>query len=78
MIFMDTNNINQKIQSSLGTLESRLDELIHVCEQLAEENRLLREQQAALIAERDELLEKNELSRTRIEAMITRMKALEQ
>lgn len=78
MIFMETNNINQKIQSSLDTLENRLDELIHACEQLAEENRLLREQQAALVTERDELLEKNELSRTRIEAMITRMKVLEQ
>lgn len=75
---MEAKNINQKIQSSLGTLENRLDELIHAYEQLAEENRLLREQQAALLAERDELIEKNELSRTRIEAMIARMKAMEQ
>lgn len=75
---METETIDQKIQSSFGLLEERLEELIRVCERLAEENRSLHEQQAALIAERDALIEKNETSRTRIEAMVARMKALEQ
>lgn len=75
---METETIDQKIQSSFGLLEERLEELIHVCERLAEENRSLHEQQAALLAERDALIEKNEISRTRIEAMVARMKALEQ
>lgn len=75
---METKIINQKLQFSFDTLEERLDELIRVCERLAEDNRSLHEQQAVLTAERDELLEKNELYRTRIEAMVTRMKALEQ
>ena len=43
-----------------------------------EENRALRDQQANLIAERASLIEKSELARTRVEAMIGRLKAMEQ
>ena len=44
---------------------------------LKEENRSLRNQQDSLVTERANLIEKNELARTRVEAMINRLKAIE-
>ncbi len=62
---------------SLRALEARLDELIRACEELTDENRALRDQQAHLMAERAALIEKSELARSRVEAMIARLKAME-
>jgi cell division protein ZapB len=62
---------------SLRALEARLDELIRTCEELNDENRALRDQQAHLMAERAALIEKSELARSRVEAMIARLKAME-
>jgi len=64
-------------QSDLYSLEARIDALIQLCKQLAEENQALRETQANLMSERAALLEKNTLARTRIETMITRLKSME-
>jgi cell division protein ZapB len=64
-------------QSDLYSLEARIDALIQLSKQLAEENQTLRETQANLMSERAALLEKNALARTRIETMITRLKSME-
>lgn len=61
----------------LRLLEAKLDALISTTTQLVEENKMLREQQANLVLERDALIEKNTLARTRIEAMIARLKEME-
>ncbi len=61
----------------LQLLETKLDILLSTLNQLAEENQTLREQQTHLIAERAVLIEKNTIARTRVEAMIARLKALE-
>jgi len=61
----------------LSRLESRLDELVIICRQLKDENRSLKERQDALTADRATLLQKNEQVRVRVEAMITRLKAME-
>ncbi len=61
----------------MHSLEARIDVLIQLCKQLAEENKALRESQTHLMSERAALLEKNALARTRIEAMITRLKSME-
>jgi cell division protein ZapB len=61
----------------LQNLEQRVDELIVSCSELSKENRSLRAQQEKLVTERAALIEKTELARTRVEAMITRLKALE-
>ena len=44
---------------------------------MLEENRSLRQGQEQLVAERAALLNKNEQARSRVEAMITRLKSLE-
>ncbi|RKZ72860.1 MAG: TIGR02449 family protein [Candidatus Parabeggiatoa sp. nov. 1] len=61
----------------LQLLEARIDALIQTCKQLADENNALRENKANLISERATLLEKNTVARTRIEAMIARLKSME-
>lgn len=61
----------------LTNLETRIDELLRSVNDLAEENRALRDQQGNLMAERAALIEKSELARSRVEAMIARLKAME-
>jgi cell division protein ZapB len=63
---------------SLIDLGERMDRLIDVTRRLVEENRSLRLSQEQLIAERSQLVNKNELARSRVEAMIQRLKSLEQ
>ena len=47
-------------------------------QRLSDENRSLRQQQEQLVGERSQLLAKNEQARSRVEAMISRLKSLEQ
>jgi len=64
--------------NALETLEERLGEVIQLCEQLREENRQLREQNATVLAERARLLEDNERARSKVEAMLERIRTMEQ
>jgi cell division protein ZapB len=63
--------------TDLKMLELRVDELIQRLTAVKNENRSLRESQSTLITERARLIEKTELARSRVEAMITRLKAME-
>lgn len=64
-------------EADLRKLDFRIDELIRLVDRLKEENLSLRQKQGALVNERAALLQKNELVRTRVEAMITRLRAME-
>ena len=64
--------------SDWGTLEARVHELIDLTSVLARENKALKTQQQNWTTERAKLIEKNELAKSRVESMITRLKALEQ
>lgn len=59
-------------------LARRIDELGDRLRRLQDENRSLRQQQGELITERAALLAKNEQARIRVEAMIARLRSLEQ
>ncbi|MBI2994634.1 MAG: TIGR02449 family protein [Gammaproteobacteria bacterium] len=61
----------------LAALEARVDQLIRTVEQLKTENSALRSQQDNLINERAVLIDKTEQARTRIESMISRLRAME-
>ena len=65
------------VDIDLKALEVRVEELIRACEFLKQENQTLKVKQDSLVAERAALVEKTELARTRIEAMISRLKSLE-
>jgi cell division protein ZapB len=90
---MDNENLNESIApvefgdfdrrsetaiTDLALLADRVERLVQLYGQLSEENRELREQTSALQAERDALNEKNEQFRARIDAMVVRLRDLEQ
>ena len=75
---MNQDETNHRFDLELKRLEKRLEELVLVCRQLQEENQSLRQRQDSLIAERATLLHKNEQVRGRVEAMIGRLKGMEQ
>ena len=78
-IFATMNNESKpaKAESDLNNLEKQVDQLIKICDELKGENHLLRERQSSLVEERASLIEKTELARVRVEAMIDRLKSLE-
>lgn len=75
---METQDAKTALENDLVSLERWLDELIRTVERLKDENRSLRQQQQSLAAERAGLIQKNELARNRIEAMISQLKSMEQ
>ncbi len=68
---------NQHFELELQRLEKRLDELLVICRQLQDENVSLRQRQDGLMEERAKLIQMNDQVRSRVEAMITRLKAME-
>jgi cell division protein ZapB len=75
---MTNNDTQHTADQALNGLERKIDELIRTVERLKEENRTLRIQQENLAAERAHLIERNDMARVRVEAMINRLKSLEQ
>ncbi|MES9904652.1 MAG: TIGR02449 family protein [Sedimenticola sp.] len=74
---MKSEDRHQTSELDLRQLEVRVDQLIHALELLREENSGLRSRQNELLDERVELIEKTELARNRVEAMISRLKSME-
>ena len=65
------------VEAALAHLEHQVEELLRTCAGLREENRSVRARLETLVAERAELIEKTELARNRVEAMIGRLKTME-
>ena len=61
----------------LQNVEKKLDQLLNLCDELQQENQHYKDQESDWNLERSRLIEKNEVARTRVEAMITRLKSLE-
>ncbi|ERP90057.1 hypothetical protein Q670_14260 [Alcanivorax sp. P2S70] len=55
-----------------------MDELLRISSRLRQENLALHEREAKLVEERAQLLKKNDVARNKVEAIITRLKSLEQ
>lgn len=64
--------------NELEKLEQRVNELVALCKQLREENRSLQRKQEQMNNERAQLIQRNELVRARVEAMVSRLKSMEQ
>ena len=71
------NGQSTEIEADLQRLEVRINELLSLVQQLTEENRALRHRQDHLASERAALLQKNEQARAGVEAMIGRLRMLE-
>lgn len=74
---MSEDSGHSPIEADLQRLELRINELLTLVQQLTEENRALRHRQDHLSGERAALLQKNEQARAGVEAMIGRLRMLE-
>ena len=63
--------------TQLKKLESKIDELIALCSDLNRENQSLKADSTSWHSERQSLVDKNELARTKVQAMLKRLKAME-
>ncbi len=70
------NTENQSVD--IKDLEEKLEELIQRYTAVQSENTTLKTKQDALVKERAKLVEKTNLARTRVEAMISRLKNMDQ
>jgi cell division protein ZapB len=75
---MNETSPKSAVELELKRLEKRLEDLIVTVSHIKEENRALRQRQDTLTSERATLLQKNEQVRARVEAMIGRLKSMEQ
>ena len=64
--------------SQLKTLEQKIDDLIRLCTDLNSENVALKSDASSWLQERQQLMDKNELAKTKVEAIISRLRAMEQ
>ena len=74
---MTEQSPRKELEADLKRLEKTLSELLLNYNHMREENRSLRTRQDTLISERANLLQKNEQVRSRVEAMVGRLKAME-
>jgi cell division protein ZapB len=74
---IQSNNPMTDPTMDISQLEQQVEQLIGACSALKQENTSLRQRQESLVSERAELIEKTELARNRVEAMISRLKAME-
>jgi len=70
------NTENQSVD--IKELEEKLEELIQRYTAVQSENSTLKTKQDSLVKEKAKLVEKTNLARTRVEAMISRLKNMEQ
>ena len=62
----------------LEHLENKVDELIQLCDELKKKYTKIQSDRELWLAERARLMEKNKMVQTKVEAMITRLKAIGQ
>ena len=64
-------------KDAIQQLERQIDELLYISRLICEENILLKTQQTAWLTEREKLVKKTDLVRSRIETMLARLKQLD-
>ena len=65
-------------EQQLQQLEQRVEELIAISARLRLENDALQARETRLMEERTDLLKKNDVAKNKVEAIISRLKSLEQ
>jgi cell division protein ZapB len=76
-ITLATTMTETHLPSALKNFEDKLDQLVDKYIDVKNENTSLKIKQETLAQEKAQLLEKTTQARTRVEAMITRLKAME-
>jgi cell division protein ZapB len=65
-------------EQQLQKLEQRIEELVSISARLRRENLSLQVREQKLMEERADLLKKNDVAKSKVEAIISRLKSLEQ
>ena len=71
------SDLEKDTPTELKDLEAKLDTLIENYDAIKNENNNLKSRQDELVKEKAKLLEKTTIARTRVEAMISRLKSME-
>lgn len=69
--------MNANLPPDFDLLLARIERLLLLCRKLGEENRSLRQSQEQWMQERAQLLAKSDQARSRVEALIQRLKSME-
>ena len=69
--------ISRMNDTKMNQLEEQTNELLELCQRLGNENADLRKQLHNMTSERSGLIELKERARTQVEAMITRLRSME-
>jgi cell division protein ZapB len=64
--------------SQIKTFSAKVEQLLAYCQKLEADNNSLKALQNEWLSERTKLLQKNDLAKTKIESIITRLKSMEQ
>ena len=64
--------------SQIKTFSAKVEQLLAYCQKLEADNSTLKALQNEWLSERTKLLQKNDLAKTKIESIISRLKAMEQ
>ena len=62
--------------SNTDNFESKVDQLILACQELKRDNLALKKRESALIAEKKQLAKRNDITKRKVENMISRLQAL--
>ena len=62
--------------SNTENFESKVDQLILTCQELKRDNLALKKRESALIAEKNQLARRNDITKRKVENMISRLQAL--
>ena len=62
--------------SNTENFESKVDQLILTCQELKRDNLALKKRESALIAEKNQLAKRNDVTKRKVENMISRLQAL--
>lgn len=71
------SDLEKDTSTELRYLEEKLDQLIKRYDLVQKENNSLKTKQDELVKEKAKLLEKTTVAKTRVEAMISRLKSME-
>ncbi len=69
--------VKPRVQEQVDKLEATITKLVSLCAKLSEENNTYKGSNQQLMLERSELQSKNDKVRGQVEAMVSRLKALD-
>ena len=64
-------------EESFNTLNGKVDDLIDLCAEMKRENQVLKAEKSTLQHERQRLIEKNQLTKTKLQSVLDRLKSME-